>query len=267
MSGLELQERLGELNVTLPIIMFSAHGDIPAVVSALQQGAMDFVEKPFAPSVFLQKVRDAIARDAIERAKSIDEAEASRLRGELPDGLDLTSYAQRLTDLEAKLEATPHGKRDAYDFEEVVGDIIKLCFFRSLANVEPKVRTCDGRSIRDWVAANRGYGGFWEMVRHKWGATQIVWECKNYANLSASDFHQISYYMNDQMGRFGIVVFRGEISPKYWRHLRSILKDENALVLLLSELDLNVFIRQARSGKVEESHIQDRYDHTIREIG
>jgi FixJ family two-component response regulator len=50
MNGLELQEYLSELNVALPVIMFSAHGDIPAAVSALQQGAMDFVQKPFDPN-------------------------------------------------------------------------------------------------------------------------------------------------------------------------------------------------------------------------
>jgi FixJ family two-component response regulator len=72
MNGLELQEYLSELNVALPVIMFSAHGDIPAAVSALQQGAMDFVQKPFDPNLLLERVRAAIAHDAEQRTKSFD---------------------------------------------------------------------------------------------------------------------------------------------------------------------------------------------------
>ena len=78
MSGLELQEHLVELNVALPVIMFSAHGDIPAAVSALQQGAMDFVQKPFDPNLLLERVRAAIAHDAEQRTKSFDAAAVAR---------------------------------------------------------------------------------------------------------------------------------------------------------------------------------------------
>ena len=104
------------------------------------------------------------------------------------------------------------------------------------------------------------------MVQHKWGATQVIWECKNYDNLKPEDFHQMAYYTNDEIGRFGIVVFRGKMEPKYWPHLQRILKDKKTLILLLGESDLHVFIRQARAGKVKESHIQDRYDQILREI-
>lgn len=78
MSGLELQERLVESRVTLPIIMFSAHGDIPAAVSALQRGAMDFVQKPFAPNLLLERVHTAIDRDREQRKQSLGTAEVSR---------------------------------------------------------------------------------------------------------------------------------------------------------------------------------------------
>ena len=105
------------------------------------------------------------------------------------------------------------------------------------------------------------------MVRLRWAASQVVIECKNYADLKADDFHQMGYYLNDEIGRFGIVVFRGSMSPAYWPHLKTILKDKKSFVLLLTEKDLCVFLRQARAGKVKESHIQDRYDEELRKIG
>jgi FixJ family two-component response regulator len=52
--------------------------DWPAAVSALQQGAMDFVQKPFAPNLLLERVHTAIDRDREQRKQSLGTAEVSR---------------------------------------------------------------------------------------------------------------------------------------------------------------------------------------------
>ena len=82
----------------------------------------------------------------------------------------------------------------------------------------------------------------------------------------AEDFQQMASNMNDQIGHFGVVVFRGDIVPAYWPHLRTLLKDKKSCVLLLNDKDLKVFIRQSRAGKVKEAHIQDRYDELTRAV-
>ena len=46
-QGLELQERLNAQGVQLPVIVMTAHGDVPMAVRAMQNGAVDFLEKPF----------------------------------------------------------------------------------------------------------------------------------------------------------------------------------------------------------------------------
>lgn len=185
---------------------------------------------------------------------------------ELPGCIDLSGYIAQLDRLEEDLKSMPMGPGHASQFEDLVGDVIKLCFFRALTNVQPRVRDANGCTIRDWVASNSGSGGFWELVRHKYGAIQIIWECKNYANLKSDDFQQVSYYMNEQVGRFAIVVFRGEIKDHDWDHLSRVSRDKNGLILLLNTRDLLVFIRQARKGKVKDAHIQDRFDQTVRKL-
>lgn len=67
MDGLELQEKLAAERTALPIIMISGHGDIPMVVSAVQAGAVDFLEKPFREQALLDRIRTAIERDARAR--------------------------------------------------------------------------------------------------------------------------------------------------------------------------------------------------------
>jgi hypothetical protein len=120
--------------------------------------------------------------------------------------------------------------------------------------------------IRDWIAANHAQEGFWELIRQKYGATQIIFECKNYSDLQARDFHQVSYYMNETIGRFGVIVYRGkDLKRHYHDHIKRIASERNGIVLLFGEWDLNVFIRQATNGKSNQSHLQEIYDRTVRE--
>jgi hypothetical protein len=114
----------------------------------------------------------------------------SGIIGELPGSIDIETYLKRVELLQQNLKTLPTGEAKANEFEDLVGDIIKLCFFTALTNVEPKVRNVDGRVVRDWIAGNHSPNGFWELVRQKYGATQVIWECKNYGELRADDFQQ-----------------------------------------------------------------------------
>ena len=68
LSGLDLQERLGAGPHAMPVVMVTGEGDVPAAVRALKAGAVDFIEKPFASEVMLDRVREALDRDARARA-------------------------------------------------------------------------------------------------------------------------------------------------------------------------------------------------------
>lgn len=68
-SGLELQERLRRRGYTIPVIMVTAHADVPMAVRAMKAGALDFIEKPWNASRLLQRIRDALemAAEAYDR--------------------------------------------------------------------------------------------------------------------------------------------------------------------------------------------------------
>ncbi len=61
MSGLELQAELTKRGHTLPMIMISAQGEVHTAVQAMREGAVDFLEKPFAPEKLLARVALAMA--------------------------------------------------------------------------------------------------------------------------------------------------------------------------------------------------------------
>ncbi|MBY3193449.1 response regulator transcription factor [Rhizobium leguminosarum] len=63
LSGFELHAELTRVNVQIPIIFITAHGDIPMSVRAMKAGAVDFITKPFRDQDMLDAVTAAITRD------------------------------------------------------------------------------------------------------------------------------------------------------------------------------------------------------------
>jgi hypothetical protein len=187
---------------------------------------------------------------------------------DLPAGVAFDSYQMNLRKLQERLDYIPRGLPGASEFEDYVGEVIKLCFFRSLSNVQSKERSYNGTVVRDWVASNRASGGFWEIIRTRYDATQVIWECKNYDLLHADDFQQAAYYMSHSCGRFVVMVYRAkDLDPSYYRHISRIVNDRQGLVLLLTDKDLKVFVRQALNGKTKEDHISEIFDRTLRSTG
>lgn len=58
-DGAELHRRLAEQGCRLPVIILTAHGDIPAAVRAMKAGAIDFIEKPAREEHLLASIEEA----------------------------------------------------------------------------------------------------------------------------------------------------------------------------------------------------------------
>jgi two-component system response regulator FixJ len=67
MSGVDLQERLMGMKAELPVIFVTGHGDVPMAVRAMKRGALDFIEKPFNNQELLDRIHQALQRDAWQR--------------------------------------------------------------------------------------------------------------------------------------------------------------------------------------------------------
>src|SRR5690606_23973514 len=62
MSGVDLLRRLKEMQVGMPVIVITGHGDVPLAVEAMKLGAADFLEKPYEDDVLLASVRNALGQ-------------------------------------------------------------------------------------------------------------------------------------------------------------------------------------------------------------
>ncbi|MBR9827558.1 MAG: response regulator transcription factor [Oceanospirillales bacterium] len=69
LSGINAQKKLADLDIDLPVIMISAHGNVDMAVTALTQGALTFIEKPFDDQVLIDHVHNALEKDRIRMAR------------------------------------------------------------------------------------------------------------------------------------------------------------------------------------------------------
>jgi FixJ family two-component response regulator len=78
LDGLELQAALVREQILMPVVFLSGRGDIPHTVRAMQEGAVDFIEKHASGDRLVAAVRRALERDAAESAERGRKSELAR---------------------------------------------------------------------------------------------------------------------------------------------------------------------------------------------
>jgi FixJ family two-component response regulator len=121
MSGRELQQRLHEKKIVLPIIFVSGHADIRTTVEVMTRGAVTLLEKPFRLKELLQHLKDSLQRDLEQRERAdrlasltskerevLEAVAAGRTNKEIADelGLSLRAIEDRRARLMKKVQAT-----------------------------------------------------------------------------------------------------------------------------------------------------------------
>lgn len=85
MSGVELQEKLKEMDAGIPIIFITGHGDVPMAVKAIQAGAADFIQKPFRDQELIDRIREVLADDVEVRTERLHRNEILERMGTLTE--------------------------------------------------------------------------------------------------------------------------------------------------------------------------------------
>ena len=67
MSGLDVQRKLAEEGVEIPVIFITGHADIPMTVKAMKSGAVEFLTKPFRDQDLLDAIQQALQRQGEAR--------------------------------------------------------------------------------------------------------------------------------------------------------------------------------------------------------
>ena len=96
MDGLEVLEKVKEINPEMMVLMISGHGTIETAVESTRKGAFDFLEKPFDMSNLLLKINNAL-----ELKKSRDEIK--KIKNELLESVTLVGESEKMNDVKDKI--------------------------------------------------------------------------------------------------------------------------------------------------------------------
>ncbi|SCA55361.1 C4-dicarboxylate transport transcriptional regulatory protein DctD [Candidatus Terasakiella magnetica] len=113
MDGMEMLRQLKLKNVRVPVVLISAHGDIPMAVEAMQIGAYTFLEKPFDPRRLL-----SVLKHAAEQHRLNEDAERLKARLAQLSGLDRILIGQT--------EEISRLREDILNFSDVDAPIMLL---------------------------------------------------------------------------------------------------------------------------------------------
>lgn len=78
MSGIELQEKLSQEGIHLPVIIVTGHGDVPVTVRAMKAGAFEFLQKPFNDQDLLDAIQNSLDKFSLIWTQEDKRSQASQ---------------------------------------------------------------------------------------------------------------------------------------------------------------------------------------------
>ncbi|MEL0587723.1 MAG: response regulator [Candidatus Thiodiazotropha sp. (ex. Lucinoma kazani)] len=91
-TGIKLQDLLAERGLNIPIIFLTGQANVSNTIQAFRKGAIDLIEKPASDEILLERINEALAIDAEERANALRQTAIQR-------------YIERLTKREQEVMA------------------------------------------------------------------------------------------------------------------------------------------------------------------
>lgn len=102
MDGLELIQWIRSEGLRMPIIMISAHGEISDAVTALKEGAQDYIVKPFDPEELVLRLKKLVEvqtlRNVVESESRQERSDGERFIGKSPQIKRIKELIERIAD-------------------------------------------------------------------------------------------------------------------------------------------------------------------------
>ncbi|AKH21147.1 P-loop ATPase, Sll1717 family [Sedimenticola thiotaurini] len=115
----------------------------------------------------------------------------------------------RIGQILEELKAIEKGEKGCYSFEEWCLQAVRLIFAGVLSNIELHPNK-NARQRRDIVATNMTSAPVWKRIHSDYGTRQVVFEIKNYSDLSANEYRQMNTYLANDYGRLGFIITRAQ---------------------------------------------------------
>lgn len=163
---------------------------------------------------------------------------------------------KRVEGLLAEILRIPLGIEGAREFENWCLDAIKILFAGSLINIEHHPNKL-GLQQRDIVATNQSDVAIWKRIFNDYQTRQVIFEIKNFDELEADNYRQISSYLVKEYGRLGFFICRDSSdhlqANKEIRWLKELYNNQNKIVIKLSTAFMIKNLRKQRSPQKHDA--------------
>jgi hypothetical protein len=156
-----------------------------------------------------------------------------------------------------ELAGIPSGHAGAGKFEGWTLRAVRLLLSGQLTNIELKPNPAGALSQRDVVGTNATVTAFWKRVYDQYGTLQVIFECKNYLEVTPEDFRQVLDYTHGEYGRLAFIVRRGvsdQLTLNEQARIKSMFFEHQRLVIVVPANLVVLCIR-----KMRKTH---QYDYT-----
>ncbi len=163
---------------------------------------------------------------------------------------DIEFRKRKIGALMAELNSIPEGREGANAFEHWVRKSLNLLFASNLENMVLHPNK-NGLQQRDIVATNLGTTPVWRRILDDYKSRQVIFEVKNYKDLTASDYRQVNTYLAKEYGRLAFIVCRdinNNVSKqKELGWVREIYQNHDKIIIKISSKFIEKQLSKMRS--------------------
>jgi hypothetical protein len=143
-----------------------------------------------------------------------------------------------------EIKRLPSGKNDNADkrYEECVCQLLASLFYPQLDFATEQSRTDSGVLIRDLIFYNNRSFDFLKDIFDTYGSRQLVFELKNVREVERDHVNQLNRYMNDEFGKFGVLVTRNPLPKHIHRNTIDLWSGQRRCIIALTDADLEMMV-------------------------
>lgn len=139
----------------------------------------------------------------------------------------------------------PTGKTDNADrqYEDNVCPLMASLLYPHLDFAQEQSRTDSNVLIRDLIFYNNRSSVFLKDIYDDYGSKQIVFELKNVQEIKRDHIFQLNRYLNDHLGRFGVIITRNRPKRNILQSTIDLWSGQRRCILILDDEDLKLMVQ------------------------
>jgi hypothetical protein len=144
----------------------------------------------------------------------------------------------------AEIRKLKTGNDDKADkkYEDAAVQLLASLMYPQLDFAADQTRTDSGALIRDLIFYNTESTPFLTDIRQTYDSRQLLMELKNVKSVEREHVNQLNRYLNDSLGRFGVLVTRNPVTRAITRNLVDLWSGQRRAIIVLTDADLETMV-------------------------